>query len=85
MQAVRQHGLPDLIIIDSDIILLSAVSLLLSMQELGYDGPAIVLEDMGTPLQREHFPSDIPVHVLRKPLEMQRVFRAVAHAFEARA
>ncbi len=85
LQAVRQHGLPDLIIIDSDIILLSAVSLLLSMQELGYDGPAIVLEDVGTPLQREHFPSDIPVHVLRKPLEMRRVFRAVAHAFEARA
>ncbi len=82
LQMVRQHELPDLIIIDSDIILLSAVSLLLSMQELGYQGPAIVLEDAGETLQREHFPTDIPVHVLRKPLEMRGVFRAVAHALE---
>jgi hypothetical protein len=75
--------MPDLVIIDSDIIQLSAVSVLLSMQELGYHGPAIVLEDVGAPLQRSHFPPDIPVHVLRKPLEMRRVFRAVAHALEA--
>ena len=83
LQHARQHALPDLVIVDSDIILLSAVSLLLTMQELGYQGPAIVLEDVGQPLQREHFPPDIAVHVLRKPLEMRRVFRAVAHALEA--
>lgn len=82
LQYVQHHALPDLVIVDSDIILLSAVSLLLTMQELGYQGPAIVLEDVGQPLQREHFPPDIPVHVLRKPLEMRRVFRAVAHALE---
>ncbi|MFB9026829.1 response regulator [Xanthomonas arboricola pv. pruni] len=83
LQLVQQHAMPDLVIIDSDIIQLSAVSVLLSMQELGYHGPAIVLEDVGAPLQRSHFPPDIPVHVLRKPLEMRRVFRAVAHALEA--
>lgn len=82
LQYAQHHALPDLVIVDSDIILLSAVSLLLTMQELGYQGPAIVLEDVGQPLQREHFPPDIPVHVLRKPLEMRRVFRAVAHALE---
>lgn len=82
LQLVQQHAMPDLVIIDSDIILLSAVSVLLSMQELGYQGPAIVLEDVGAPLQRAHFPADLPVHVLRKPLEMRRVFRAVSHALE---
>ena len=82
LQLVQQHVMPDLVIIDSDIILLSAVSVLLSMQELGYHGPAIVLEDVGAPVRREHFPSDLPVHVLRKPLEMRRVFRAVSHALE---
>jgi len=71
------------VIVDSDIILLSAVSLLLALQDLDYRGPAIVLEDAGTALQRDHFPQDIAVHVLRKPLEMQRVFRAVAHALES--
>ncbi|WP_234414952.1 ATP-binding protein, partial [Xanthomonas fragariae] len=82
LHLVQQHAMPHLVIIDSDIILLSAVSVLLSMQELGYQGPAIVLEDVGAPLQRVHFPPDIPVHVLRKPLEMCRVFRAVSHALE---
>ncbi len=47
LQYAQQHALPDLVIVDSDIILLSAVSLLLTMQELGYQGPAIVLEDVG--------------------------------------
>ncbi|MBB4127211.1 signal transduction histidine kinase [Xanthomonas translucens] len=83
LREVREHGMPDLVIVDSDIILLSAVSLLLALQDLDYHGPAIVLEDAGTALQRDHFPRDIAVHVLRKPLEMQRVFRAVAHALES--
>lgn len=82
LQYTQQYALPDLVIVDSDIILLSAVSLLLTMQELGYQGPAIVLEDLGVPLQHEHYPSDIPVHVLHKPLEMRRVFRAVTQALE---
>ena len=84
LQYVQQHELPDLVIVDSDIILLSAVSLLLTMQELGYQGPAIVLEDLGSPLRNEHYPTDIPVHVLHKPLEMRRVFHAVALALETR-
>ncbi len=83
LRDVRERSMPDLLIVDSDIILLSAVSLLLALQDLGYRGPAIVLEDAGTALQRNHFPHDIAVHVLRKPLEMQRVFRAVAHALES--
>lgn len=83
LRDVEEHGLPDLVIVDSDIILLSAVRLLLALQDLGYQGPAIVLEDTGTNLERDHFPADIAVHVLRKPLEMQRVFRAVAHALES--
>ncbi|GHH57091.1 ATP-binding protein [[Pseudomonas] boreopolis] len=82
LQYAQQNVLPDLVIVDSDIILLSAVSLLLTMQELGYQGPAIVLEDIGSPLQHEHYPAEIPVHVLHKPLEMRRVFRAVAMALE---
>lgn len=82
LQYIQQHELPDLVIVDSDIILLSAVSLLLTMQEQGFHGPAIVLEDVGSPLQHDHYPSDIPVHVLYKPLEMRRVFRAVAQALE---
>ncbi|HEY0333386.1 MAG TPA: ATP-binding protein [Stenotrophomonas sp.] len=82
LQHARQHALPHLVIVDSDIILQSAVSLLLSLQELGYQGAAIVLEDVALPLEKAHFPPDLAVHVLRKPLEMRRVFRAVAHALE---
>ncbi|MBS9445074.1 sensor histidine kinase [Xylella fastidiosa] len=80
LKLLRHHAEPDLVIIDSDILLLSAVCLLPTMQELGYRGPAIVLEDAGQSLRREHFSKDLAVHMLRKPLEMGRVFRAVAYA-----
>ncbi|HHW4677915.1 MAG TPA: response regulator [Xylella sp.] len=83
LKLLRQHAKPDLVMIDSDILLLSAVCLLPTMQELGYKGPAIVLEDAGQSLRREHFPNGLAVHILRKPLEMGRVFRAVAYALES--
>lgn len=80
LKLLRHHAEPDLVIIDSDILLLSAVCLLPTMQELGYRGLTIVLEDAGQSLRREHFSKDLAVHMLRKPLEMGRVFRAVAYA-----
>lgn len=36
LKLLRHHAEPDLVIIDSDILLLSAVCLLPTMQELGY-------------------------------------------------
>ena len=81
MRHLQEAGLPDVVLVDSGIPLLSAGQLLAEMQAMGYRGPAIVLEDANAPAFADgEAPSGISVHVLPKPLEMQRVFRAVADA-----
>ncbi len=79
MRHLQEDGLPDVVLVDSGIPLISAAQLLAQMQAMGYRGPAIVLEDAQAPVFADgRGPEGIDVHVLRKPLEMQRVFRAVA-------
>jgi len=79
----QEAGLPDVVLVDGEIPLLSAGQLLAEMQALGYRGPAIVLEgESARAFAKTPPPAGIPVHVLPKPLEMQRVFRAVADALE---
>ncbi|WP_313271847.1 response regulator [Stenotrophomonas sp.] len=81
MRHLQEAGLPDVVLVDSGIPLLSAGQLLAEMQAMGYRGPAIVLEDSHAPVFADgQTPAGISVHVLPKPLEMQRVFRAVADA-----
>lgn len=83
MQHIQEAGLPQVVLVDSSIQLLSASQLLREMQALGYGGPAIVLDDAGTgAFAGGDIPSDIRVHILPKPLEMQRVFHAVAAALD---
>ena len=43
-------------------------------------GPALVLEDAAVEVAADAFPAGVQVHVLRKPLQMQQVFRAVSEA-----
>ncbi|MGV8960781.1 MAG: response regulator [Stenotrophomonas sp.] len=83
MRHIQEAGLPQVVLVDSGIQLLSASQLLQEMRGLGYCGPAIVLEDAGAQTFAAGYSSaDIRVHVLPKPLEMQRVFHAVADALE---
>jgi CheY-like chemotaxis protein len=77
---MQQEAMPALVIADAGAKLLSASHLLGEMAALGYRGPALVLEDADVTVSRARFPAGISVHVLRKPLEMQQVFRSVAEA-----
>jgi len=77
---MQQEAMPALVIADAGDRLLSAGHLLGEMAALGYHGPALVLEDVDEPVPLQGFPGGVEVHVLRKPLEMQQVFRSVADA-----
>lgn len=77
---VLKEAAPELMIVDSDILLLSAVSLLRAVRDEGYTGPVIALQDDARPLAREDLPEDMRIQVLGKPLEMRRVFRAAEAA-----
>ena len=82
LQWLQGGNMPTLVIADAGARLLAAGSLLAEMVEQGYRGPALVLEDADAPLHRDQFPPQLQVHMLRKPLEMQQVFTAVASALE---
>ena len=80
LRMVEEGGMPALVIVDSDILLLSAVSLLLALSESGYQGPVLILED---PLQQrsyEDLPPGMAARTLPKPVEMGALFRAVEKA-----
>ena len=77
---MQQEALPALVIADAGSKLLPASQLLGEMAVLGYRGPALVLEDATVDVSADAFPAGVEVHVLRKPLQMQQVFRAVAEA-----
>ncbi|MEN1995482.1 MULTISPECIES: ATP-binding response regulator [Stenotrophomonas] len=79
---MQQESMPALVIADAGSKLLSASHLLGEMATLGYRGPALVLEEADVTVPLAVFPPGINVHVLRKPLEMQQVFRSVAEALE---
>jgi hypothetical protein len=79
---MQQEAMPALVIADAGDKLLSAGHLLGEMAALGYHGPALVLEDVDEPVPVGSFPASVDVHVLRKPLEMQQVFRSVADALD---
>ncbi|MCF7750481.1 response regulator [Bacillus subtilis subsp. subtilis] len=79
---MQQEAMPALVIADAGSKLLSASHLLGEMASLGYRGPALVLEEADITVPLAVFPPIINVHVLRKPLEMQQVFRSVAEALE---
>ena len=79
---MQQEAMPALVIADAGSKLLSASHLLGEMAALGYRGPALVLEEAEVTVPLAVFPPGINVHVLRKPLEMQQVFRSVAEALE---
>ncbi|KRG85275.1 MULTISPECIES: hybrid sensor histidine kinase/response regulator [Stenotrophomonas] len=81
MRHLQEAGMPDAVLVDSGIPLLSAGQLLTEMHGMGYRGPAIVLEENSNEAFADGMvPAGISVHVLPRPLEMQRVFRVVADA-----
>ena len=77
LRLMETGGQPDLVIVDSDILLLSAVSLLLALREAGFEGPVVTLEDSGNPLSHDDLPEGMVSVVVQKPLRMNEIMRAV--------
>lgn len=77
LHQVRQAGLPDAVVIDTGLLLMPAEQLLKELRNIGFQGPALLLEDPAKPVDPSRFPEGVVVQTLRKPLEMQHVFRAV--------
>jgi CheY-like chemotaxis protein len=75
LQQIARDGLPQLAIIDDDILLLSAADVLAVLQEAGFDGPVIRLREPGTPDGGHDCAA-----TLTKPVQIQALFNAIEHA-----
>lgn len=74
---IEQHGLPDLVILDADMRLLSGVRTLLQLQEQGYAGPILLLiDDQHTP-SRDELPQSMRADFVRKPVALPELLDAV--------
>lgn len=82
VMALRVPGieLPELLIIDSDLLRDAAVNLLQALREKGYAGPVIALDDAAAPLAQGELEEDVSLQVLHKPLAMRQLFHAVERA-----
>ena len=79
-----EAGAPDVVVVDSGISLFPAEALLSTMFESGYSGPAIVIEDEHSPFDPVGVPAALPLQRLIRPLDMHRLFEAVAAALRSR-
>jgi signal transduction histidine kinase len=79
-----EAGTPDVVVVDSGITLFPAEDLLATMRESGYTGPAIVIDEEETAFDPALVPAGMPLQRLHRPLDMRRLFEAVAAALAAR-
>ncbi|KAF1696760.1 hybrid sensor histidine kinase/response regulator [Pseudoxanthomonas jiangsuensis] len=84
LRAWAEAGAPDAVVVDSGISLFPAEALLSTMHESGYAGPAIVIEDPESPFDPALVPASLPLQRLPRPLDMHRLFEAVAAALAGR-
>lgn len=79
-----EAGPPDVVVVDCGIALFPAEDLLATMRASGYAGPAIVIEDAQSPFDPTLVPASMPLRRLQRPLDMHRLFEAVAAALPGR-
>lgn len=80
LRGLQHDRMPWLVIVDGGGPLLAVSEMLAELAARGFVGPALVLEEDGVDVSPDLAPPGMLVHVLRKPLEMQQVFRSVASA-----
>ncbi len=83
LRAFAEMGEPDVVVVDAGIALFPATALLSTMYESGYRGPAILVGD-GDAVDRSLVPAGAVLETLPQPLDMHRLFAAVADVLARR-
>jgi signal transduction histidine kinase len=80
IRAIEAEGLPDLVVLDDDMRLLSSVRTLLHLQERAYTGPVLLLVDHGHTPAAEELPDTLRTEFVRKPVALPELLDAVHRA-----
>lgn len=77
LRSFAEAGEPDVLVVDDSIALFPATALLSTMYEAGYRGPTILVGD-AEKFDRSVVPEGVVLEILPQPLDMHRLFAAVA-------
>lgn len=77
IRLLEQEDVPDLIVLDADMRLLSGVRTLMELQERRYDGPVLLLVDDEADTHADQWPQDLRIRILRKPVALPELLDAV--------
>jgi signal transduction histidine kinase len=80
IRQIEQHGLPDLVVLDADMRLLSSVRTLLQLQERRYQGPVLLLVDGDHTPTADELPDNLRTEFVRKPVALPELLDAVNRA-----
>jgi signal transduction histidine kinase len=83
IRAIEEQGLPDLVVLDADMRLLSSVRTLLQLQERAYAGPVLLLVDDGPTPTPDELPETLRIEFVRKPVALPQLLGAVQRALAA--
>jgi signal transduction histidine kinase len=85
LRAIEKQALPDLIVLDADMRLMSSIRTLLELQERHYAGPVLLLIDEHHRPDPDELPPTLRTELVRKPVELPDLLSAVQRALHAAA
>ncbi|MBD8871506.1 response regulator [Rhodanobacter sp. DHB23] len=77
LQWIGAYGLPDLVLMDADMNLLTGVRTLAALVEQGYDGAVVMLVRPDAPPNPDELPPLASLHVLDKPVTTRKLLRTL--------
>lgn len=84
LQWIGAHGLPDLVLMEADMNLLTGVRTLAALVEQGYEGPVVMLVRTEAPPDPDELPPLKRLHLLDKPVTTRKLLRALKLALADR-
>ncbi len=85
VQTIASEGIPDLLVMDSDMNLMTGVRTLAALLDLDYRGPVIMLVRQGEEIDREGLPPVERIRFVEKPVAQVLLLRSVREELDAAA
>ena len=85
LQKIAALGVPDLLIMDADMNLMTGVRTLAALLELDYKGPVVMLVRPDQPLDRDGLPPVARIRFVEKPVSVPLLLRSVREELDAAA
>jgi signal transduction histidine kinase len=77
LQKIDALGIPDIVVMDADLALMSGVRTIAALLDRGYDGPLILLVKDGEVIDRDGLPPVRHMRFIEKPVSLHLLLRSV--------